>query len=72
MTHLTTAKINRAIAKAGIANIELAKGEGYFYLILDTAALYETRSIMVPYLGDMALDRWVDEARDFAADFATA
>lgn len=50
--------------------IELIRGEGYHYLVLDDAAnsVYETRSIMTPYTKDQSALLWVEDARQFAAD----
>jgi hypothetical protein len=53
--------------------IELVRGQGYHYLVFekfDGAQLvaYETRSIMVPYTSQQSAQRWLDDARTFAAD----
>jgi hypothetical protein len=56
-----TAQVTRAMNKAGIVG-ELVKGEGYFYFVGD-AFEPDAESVMVYRLGDMTLDRWVEEAK---------
>jgi hypothetical protein len=45
--------------------IELVKGSGYMYFVLDDGKLYDTRSIMVPRVNDLSLERWLEEAKEF-------
>lgn len=71
MSHLTVAKVNAAISKAGIAHVEFVRGEGYCYFIFDDGKRYDSHSVYVPYVSDLPLDRWLDEARQCAA-LATA
>jgi hypothetical protein len=63
----TVARINRALAKEGLTNIEFVRGEGYCYFTYDDKArnIYECQSVYVPYVNSMSLDRWVEIGRDF-------
>jgi hypothetical protein len=48
------------------ATLELARGDGYWYFILDDGAnLYDTHSVMTMRLGDLSLDQWVDDGVAF-------
>jgi hypothetical protein len=68
MTIATTARVNRALAKEGLTNIEFVRGEGYCYFIYDEAPhFYECESVYVPYVNSLPLDRWVEIGRDFHA-----
>lgn len=66
---MTTLKqINKRIQRE-MPTVELVKGEGYFYLVCDDVAnnVYETQSIMTPFLKDQTAQRWIDDARAFFA-----
>jgi hypothetical protein len=68
MTTATAARINRAMVKEGLTNIEFVRGEGYCYFIYDEAPhFFETESVYVPYVNSMPLDRWLEIGRDFHA-----
>lgn len=65
-TTATVARINRALAKEGLSNIEFVRGEGYCYFIFDDRGPnYETESVYVPYVNSMPLEDWVEIGRDF-------
>jgi len=66
---LSLADTNKRIQKVlGTTQMELVKGDGYLYFVYDDGGKgYDTRSVMVPYLKDLPLARWVDEAKDFYA-----
>lgn len=57
--------INRVLSGEN-PNIELVKGEGYFYFIYDDGDKnYETLSVMVYGLNMQSLDRWLSDGREF-------
>lgn len=66
---MTLKAINAKIQKQ-IPHMELVRGEGYHYLVLDDVenSVYETRSIMMPYTKDQSADLWLEDAKQFAAD----
>jgi hypothetical protein len=56
------AQINRAIKHLGL---ELVRGDGYFYFVsLDPAVGQVGESIMVCYLNQQALARWIEDAKN--------
>jgi hypothetical protein len=59
---ITVARINAAIAKAGIP-LEIVRCQGYQYFIYDTATDFETISIYVAHLNIYTVGEWVNEAR---------
>jgi hypothetical protein len=65
VANLRIATVNKAINHP---NVELVKGEGYFYFVYDKGDVYETRSVMVNSLNELPLDQWVEEAKDLIAE----
>lgn len=59
------------VKKIGNANLELVRavGHGYWYFVYSDEAngVYETESVYVPRLNDMALERWVQDGKNFVA-----
>ena len=55
---------NQVIKKIGNPHLSLFAGKGYFYFVF-TGYNYAQHSVMVPYLNDLSLDRWVDEGKTF-------
>lgn len=64
----TLKQINARIARDVSPLVELVRGEGYHYFVLDAEGAYETRSVMVPYTSDQTAFQWVEDAKTFAAD----
>ena len=58
---ITAARINAAIAKAGIP-LEIVRGEGYQYFIYDDGKYFETVSVYVCYLNTFSVEEWVNQA----------
>jgi len=58
---ITAARINAAIAKAGIP-LEIVRGEGYQYFIYDDGKYFETVSVMVCWLKRYSVAEWVNQA----------
>lgn len=59
---LTLKRVNNHLAQLGF-NVELVKGDGYFYCIgEDVDGAYST-SIYTYRLNDLDMDRWVFEVR---------
>lgn len=60
---LTTRKI---IKKIGCKNLELVRGEGYWYFVYDDTETgkYKTLSVMTMYLGD-DIEYWVSQGKEF-------
>lgn len=64
------AKSAREVIKAiGNESLNLYRGEGYWYFVFDNVerALYDSESVYTMRLNDMALDRWVEIGKAFAA-----
>lgn len=59
---ITTSAILKAI---GDPNLDLIKGNGYFYFAYDDGKKYETTSIYVNNLSSLTLSTWADEGRQF-------
>lgn len=60
---LTRTAIAKACVAAGLpADIELVKGNGYFYFWGHDVALWPSSSVYVFSLNDLTLDQWVNEA----------
>jgi len=60
-------RINAAIGQLD-SRCELVKGDGYHYLVWDdplNAFSFETESIMVHATGQLSLEQWLYEARQF-------
>lgn len=60
--------INARIASDISTDIKLTKDEGYHTLTYDDGIGFGERTVMVPYTSDMTLTKWLQEARDFAAE----
>lgn len=56
----TRAAVNKAIAHLG--DIELVKGEGYFYFIGNDVSVHAS-GVYVYTINELPLDRWVEEAQ---------
>lgn len=68
---ITCNDINRRIKAAGYPMVTIERGDGYIYLVFETETddaglVYETYSIMTPYLSVHTYDEWVSYATDFA------
>ena len=59
MPRLTLAAVNKALAAEGL-NMELHKGDGYFYFTGDDA---DRASVMTYRLNDQPLETWIRDAR---------
>jgi hypothetical protein len=62
MSRATLRAVNRAVARAGIP-LELVRGDGYHYWVLDTPKRYETHSECVCYTSSVPVETWVEWAR---------
>jgi hypothetical protein len=60
MTNVTRAQVNKAIKSFG--QIELIKGNGYFYFIGDSVSV-DASGVYVNSIGQLTLDQWIDEAK---------
>jgi hypothetical protein len=58
--------VNNAFSAAKLP-IELVRGKGYLYFVYDDGEKYDTLSVMVPRLNDLALAQWIAEGKEFAA-----
>jgi hypothetical protein len=47
--------------------LELVRGNGYMYFVYDTGKKYNTKSIMVPRVGDLTLAEWIKEGGTYWA-----
>lgn len=72
MPRLTRKAISKAIKeKTGHDAINLHNGGDYFYFYSDGPSILdyaEGTSVMVPYLGDLDLDRWVREFEEIISE----
>lgn len=60
---LTRTAIAKACVAAGLpADIELVKGDGYFYFWGHEVAMWPATSVYVYHLNDLTLEQWVQEA----------
>jgi hypothetical protein len=62
----SAARVCKAIAAAqplpAGATLELVRGPGYWYFILDDGAdLYRTHSVMTMRLNELTFDQWVED-----------
>ena len=57
---LTVKAINDELAKRG-HSVRLEKGDGYFYFSGDDAADWLDRTVKVPNVSSLTLDRWMNE-----------
>jgi len=62
---LTLKAVNAEITKRGL-NLELFKGQGYFYFSGDACNLRQSTSVMVNSLNQLTLEQWVEEAVEMA------
>lgn len=54
------------LSKIKCENLDLARGEGYWYFVYDNGAkVYETETVLCMRLNDMQLDRWVNAGLAF-------
>ncbi len=61
--------VNKAIkARWPGTDLELVKGDDYFYFIGAGTERCKTASVYVPRLNDLTLDRWLEEAEDKMAE----
>lgn len=59
--------INKAAAAEGL-NLELVKGNGYFYVVGPGVEHLDTASICVYRLADQTQDAWLRDMRNFAKE----
>ncbi len=60
MANVTRGQVNKEIAKLG--QIELVKGNGYFYFVGDSVSV-DASGVYVNSIGQLTLDQWIDEAK---------
>ena len=61
MSKVTRTQVNKAIKCLG--EIELIKGEGYFYFIGNSVST-DASGVYVNSIGQLSLDQWISEAKD--------
>tara|TARA_Y100001973_G_scaffold98941_1_gene157230 strand:+ start:6631 stop:6858 length:228 start_codon:yes stop_codon:yes gene_type:complete len=59
---LTLKRVNKRLSQLGL-NVELVKGDGYFYCIGDDVEGAYSTSIFTYRLNDLDMERWVSEVR---------
>lgn len=59
----TFASVNKALS---FYNVQLYKGDGYLYYVLDTPADFQTLSIYACYFKDLPAEKWVKMGIDFS------
>lgn len=59
MANVTRAQVNKAIKNLG--QIELIKGNGYFYFVGDSVSV-DASGVYVNSIGQLTLDQWIAEA----------
>lgn len=66
MSKITTKQVIKAV---GSEHLELVAGNGYWYFIYDDVAKgrYDTMSIMTMRLGDLTVEQWAADGREFVA-----
>lgn len=66
--------VRKIIKEIGNPYINLYKDVGYWYFVYDDPAnnLFETRSIMTPYLKNMSVEKWVEIGKDFVYEMENA
>jgi hypothetical protein len=64
---MTLKEINARIGREVNPLVELVRGDGYHYFVLDDGKRFDTFSVAVPYTSRMSADRWVAEARSALA-----
>lgn len=60
---LTLNKVNKEIKKI-VPDVELVKGDGYFYFVGKSVELNYSTSVMVNSLNQLTLDQWLIELTD--------
>jgi hypothetical protein len=64
----TLKSIAKACIAAGLpADIELVKGNGYFYFWCEEAPNWHSSSVYTNFLNDLTLDQWVEEAKTLSS-----
>ncbi len=61
--------INKALAARGHANVELVKGDGYFYFIGEDADQFYTSSVYVYRLNQLTLEQWINDYETKLAEY---
>lgn len=64
---MTRQEIAAQVAQGSRFEVELVKGEGYWYFTASADNFYETDSIYVMYKGSLTDAQWLVEGRDFVA-----
>lgn len=58
--------VKKILEYIGNDNLNLYKGEGYWYFVYDDKnSKFETLSIYTYRLNDMGIERWISYGRDF-------
>jgi hypothetical protein len=55
--------INTRIRREVSPLVELVRGEGYHYFVIDDGKRFDTYSVAVPHTRALSADQWVAEAR---------
>ena len=63
MTKATFKKVNAALKDAGL-DVELVKGEGYFYFAGEGTDGWASTGVYVYRLTDLTVEEWMEEARE--------
>jgi hypothetical protein len=63
------ATVNKALAARGHANVELVRGDGYFYFIGEDADQFYTSSVYVYRLNQLTLDQWIADYEDKLSEY---
>lgn len=61
MANVTRAQVNKAIKSLG--QIELIKGNGYFYFVGDSVSV-DASGVYVNSIGQLTLEQWIAEAKE--------
>lgn len=62
---MTRNEIAAIVAEGSPFEVELVKGEGYWYFTASADKFYETRSVYVMRKSDLTDAAWIAEGRDF-------
>jgi hypothetical protein len=65
MANVTRAQVNKAIKSLG--QIELIKGNGYFYFVGDSV-IVDASGVYVNSIGQLTLDQWIAEAKEVISE----
>jgi len=69
MTRITAKNIAKACVEAGLpADIELVRGEGYFYFAGEEPSIWPANSVYTYRMSDLSIEMWVEEAKALRAD----